>query len=251
VAGFAQGHGRKGLDLAARSRRDGDAGTDVNRSAMIIENIRTAVLDGRLKPGERINEVQLSKGLGVSRTPVRNALQTLVGEGLVTYTPNKGYSARSYEVSEIIDAFEMRALAEGLAARLAAERGLSVEDEMDIERSLTMTDAALGLSDMDEARYRYSEANTIFHSAIHRAARSRLVTDVINLCQRVPQAYTKNVMAFTIGDVSARNELHHRIYEALLARKPQEAQALMVEHVTAVRRAITRKLATGAIRQGG
>ena len=237
--------------MTTPSKNDSKAAVEVNRAAMIIEGIRTAVLDGRLEPGGRINEVQLSKSLGVSRTPVRNALQTLVGEGLITYPPNKGYSARSYEVSEIIDAFEMRALAEGLAARLAAERGLSIEDEMDIERSLRMADDALRLSDLDRARYQYSGANKIFHTAIHRAARSSLVTDVINLCQRVPQAYTKNVMAFTIADVSARNELHHRIYEALLARKPQEAQQLMVEHVTTVRRAITRELATGRIRQGG
>ena len=234
-------------DKAENGRRTADN----NRAATVTESIRTAVLDGRLKPGHRINEVQLSKSLGVSRTPVRNALQTLVGEGLITYTPNKGYSARAYEISEIIDAFEMRALAEGLAARLAAERGLSVEDEIAIEAALRQGDEALAAADIETARFGYSEANTAFHAAIHRAARSGLVKDVINLCQRVPQAYTRNVMAFSLEDVSQRNELHHRIYEALLARKPQEAQDLMVEHVTSVRRAITRELAVGGAREAG
>ncbi|MFX7849895.1 GntR family transcriptional regulator, partial [Acinetobacter baumannii] len=69
--------------------------------------------------------VHLSRTLSVSRTPLRAALQMLAGEGLLHYTPNKGFTVPEQSLSSIIDAYEMRARAEGLAARLAAERGLS------------------------------------------------------------------------------------------------------------------------------
>ncbi len=228
------------MATSSPSRTAAGAAKGRNHSARVTESVRAAVLDGALPPGSRINEVQLSRTLGVSRTPVRSALQALVGEGLVTYIPNKGYRTRVLELSEVVDAFEMRALAEGLAARLAAERGLTAEDEVAIEEALAQGDAALKNEDHEQARLQYSHANQAFHEAIHRAAKSGLVVDVINLCQRVPEALTRNVMAFSIDDVATRNALHHRIYEAILARKPREAQELMVEHVTHVRRAFTR-----------
>ena len=123
-----------------------------SHSSRVVGVVRSLVLDGVLAPGGRINEVTLSGELGVSRTPIRAALQALVGEGLVEYRHNKGYFVRQFDVSEMFDAFEIRALAEGLAARLAAERGLSPEDEIEIEHSLQMAEDALGLSDIEEAR---------------------------------------------------------------------------------------------------
>src|SRR4051812_36934219 len=80
--------------------------------------IRQLVLDGELEPNARINEVQLGDTLSISRTPLRAALQTLAGEGLLVYAANRGFTVRAYDLSEIIDAYEVRIFAEGLAARL-------------------------------------------------------------------------------------------------------------------------------------
>src|SRR5580692_4803752 len=91
----------------------------------VTESIRSALLDGNLGQG-RINEVHLASSLGVSRTPVRAALQMLAGEGLLDHAPNRGFAVRSFSLDEIGDAFEVRALNEGLACRLAAERGLTL-----------------------------------------------------------------------------------------------------------------------------
>ena len=95
------------------------------QSAWLTEHLRQTLLDGRYAPGSRLNEVHLSQQLEVSRTPVRAALHVLAGEGLVRYHANKGFVVRAFPLSEVVVAYEMRALAEGLAARLAAERGLS------------------------------------------------------------------------------------------------------------------------------
>lgn len=213
------------------------------RSTGVLRAIRSAVLDGEVLPGSRINEVKLAAALGVSRTPVRSALQVLAGEGIVEYKDNRGFFARQFDLADILDAFEMRALAEGLSARLAAERGLSTQDEIAIEESLAQGEAALQREDLSAARDAYSAANSAFHNTIQRASRSRLVMDVIALCNSVPQALSQNVMSFSIDSVRARLNQHREIYHAILSRKPREAETLMVGHILDVRRAIARDYA--------
>jgi GntR family transcriptional regulator of vanillate catabolism len=213
------------------------------RGAGVARALRTSLLDGEFEPGERLNEVQIAARYGVSRTPVRTALQQLAGEGLVEYRDNRGFFVRQFAVADVIDAFEMRALAEGLAARLAAERGLSPEDEIEIEKALEEGDAGLQLSDPAEARSAYSAANDRFHGTIQRAARSRLVADVIALCNTIPQTLSQNVMSFSVEAVQPRAHQHHEIYSAILARKPREAEELMRAHVLDVRHAVARDFA--------
>src|ERR1700726_3243337 len=81
------------------------------RAGVVIERIRQAILDGDFAPMSRLNEAHLSRRLGVSRTPVRAALQTLAGEGLLHYVANRGFVVRPVQLPEIVDAYEMRALA--------------------------------------------------------------------------------------------------------------------------------------------
>src|SRR5580692_8761631 len=114
-----------------------------NRALSVMDRVREAVLDGSVSAGERLNEVQLSKTLAVSRTPVRAALQALAGEGLLDYAPNRGFTVREFPLSAIVDAYDIRASLEGLAARFAAERGLSPEEKAVIQRSLLAGDRLL------------------------------------------------------------------------------------------------------------
>jgi GntR family transcriptional regulator of vanillate catabolism len=225
-------------------------------SGELAERIRQALLDGLLAPGSRINEVLLSRELAVSRTPLRTALQMLAGEGLLTYTPNRGFTVRAFPLSEIVDAYEMRALAEGLAARLAAERGLSAEACVQLENALTRGDEILA-SDTgpNEQRADYAEVNEVFHSVIRRAASSRLVSDVLRLCQQIPQASAHNILAFEIDDIRERHRFHHRIYDAILSREPREAETLMRQHVVSVKtsliRATSRQLSSAQSERAG
>jgi GntR family transcriptional regulator, vanillate catabolism transcriptional regulator len=214
------------------------------RSGWLLEHLRQGLLDGKFKLERRLNEVKLSKELKTSRTPIRAALQMLAGEGLLRHTPNKGFTVREFPVSEIIDAYEMRALAEGLAARLAAERGLSQEQRHMIERSLMQGDALLSTrSKLGTQRTGYAKVNTMFHTSIFDAAGSDLVKDVVRLCQRMPQASAHNVMAFEITDIRKRHEAHHRIYEAILGREAREAENLMRQHILSVKTSMIRILA--------
>ncbi len=227
------------------TERDGvDVPSIPTRSAWIVEHLRQALLDGSYPVGSRMNEVRLSQDLGVSRTPIRAAMQMLAGEGLLHYRPNKGFTVREFSVSDIVDAFEMRALAEGLAARLAAEKGLSAALRAKLERSLADGDAALAdKADPEARRAAYARINEAFHSAVHAAAGSSLVEDVVRLCQRMPQASAHNVMAFDLTDVLERHRAHHEIYDAILGREPAEAESLMRRHVLWVKKSMVRAFA--------
>src|SRR5436190_2563510 len=91
-----------------------------NASAAATELIREAILDGRLPPGQRLKEEELARELGISRTPVREALLILQAEGLVDAAPNRGAVVRSHDGDDLEDLYQLRALLEGHAARRAA-----------------------------------------------------------------------------------------------------------------------------------
>lgn len=222
------------------------------RSAWLVEHLRQSLLDGKYPLGSRLNEVHLSQQLQVSRTPIRAALHMLAGEGLLRHKANKGFTVREFPLSEIVDAYELRALAEGLAARFAAERGLSDESRQSLQRALADGDLALmRRSNRETQRTAYARINQLFHSTIHEAARSDLVTDVIRLCQRMPQASAHNVMAFDLADVRERHQAHHRIYDSILSREPRKAEELMREHVLSVKTSMVRAIARKQRRDKG
>jgi GntR family transcriptional regulator, vanillate catabolism transcriptional regulator len=234
--GFAKMDTFEPTSAPVAERSATEAMLPATRSAWLVEHLRQALLDGRYPPGSRLNEVHLSQELDVSRTPVRAALQTLAGEGLLHHQPNKGFTVREFLLTELVEAYDMRALAEGLAARLSAERGLSDETRRTIDTALSDGDRTLSSpGDLEAQRAAYAQMNQAFHGAIHAAAKSELVREVIRICQRVPQASARNVVAFDLGGIRRRHDMHHAIYHAILAREPQEAERLMREHVVSVK----------------
>lgn len=213
------------------------------RSLSVADRIRSAILSGDFAPGEKLREVHLSETLGVSRTPIRSALQALAAEGLLDYAPNRGYAVRSFQTAEIVDAYEIRAMMEALAARFAAERGLGDTERATIETALAEGDGLLAKGSLvDEDRVTYGAINFAFHDAIHAAARCRMLGEMIRLCQSVAPSSHRNVVAFEFDDVRRRHDDHHRIYDAILARDSYRAEILMREHVASVRSSLVRSM---------
>src|SRR5258708_11072920 len=93
-----------------------------SQTGRALLNLREMLLRGDFRPGDRISELPLVARLGVSRTPIRLALDRLANEGLLEIAPTGGFLAREFTLSDIWDAIEMRGVLEGTAARLAAER---------------------------------------------------------------------------------------------------------------------------------
>src|SRR3979411_3464055 len=138
-----------------------------NRALAVMDQIREAVLNGSVAAGERLNEVRLSRTLAVSRTPVRAALQALAGEGLLDYAPNRGFTVREFPLNAIVDAYDIRASLEGVAARFAAERGLSAEEKAVIQRSLLAGDRLLERGSFEAGDLTlYRDINCDFHDTL-------------------------------------------------------------------------------------
>src|SRR4029077_20450425 len=102
------------------------------------------ILRGELAPGERLGEVALAERLGVSRTPIRQALPALAREGLLAAAGRRGYVGRGFSPQDVLDAIETRGLLEGLAARRIAERGATPELVSSLRQCLSEGDAVLG-----------------------------------------------------------------------------------------------------------
>jgi len=214
-----------------------------NRALSVMELIREAILGGEVKAGERLNEVQLSKTLAVSRTPVRAALQALAGEGLLDYAPNRGFTVREFPLPAIVDAYDIRASLEGVAARFAAERGLRLEEKETIERSLAAGDRLLERGSFEAGDLTiYRGINGDFHDALLAAARNRMLGEMIRICHHVPMSSSRNIVAFEYHDVRRRHDDHHRIYEAIVAQEPWRAEMLMREHVLSIKKSLIRAL---------
>ena len=214
-----------------------------NRALSVTDQIRESILGGAMRGGERLNEVQLSKTLSVSRTPVRAALQALAGEGLLDYAPNRGFTVREFPLSFIVDAYDIRASLEGLAARFAAERGLNQDERTTIERSIAAGDSLLGRGSFEAGDLTiYRGINGDFHDTLLSAARNRMLSEMIRICHHVPVSSSRNVVAFEYHDVRRRHDDHHRIFEAVIAREPWRAEMLMREHVASIKASLVRAL---------
>jgi GntR family transcriptional regulator, vanillate catabolism transcriptional regulator len=214
-----------------------------NRALSVTDQIRESILGGAMRGGERLNEVQLSKTLSVSRTPVRAALQALAGEGLLDYAPNRGFTVREFPLSFIVDAYDIRASLEGLAARFAAERGLNKEERATIERSIAAGDRLFERGSFEAGDLTiYRGINGDFHDTLLLAARNRMLSEMIRICHHVPVSSSRNIVAFEYHDVRRRHDDHHRIFEAVAAREPWRAEMLMREHVASIKTSLVRAL---------
>src|SRR3981189_489187 len=199
-----------------------------NRALSVMDQIREAILGGSIGAGERLNEVRLSKTLAVSRTPVRAALQALAGEGLLDYAPNRGFTVREFPLDAIVDAHEIRASPEGVAARFAAERAPSPDEKATIERSLRAGDRLLERGSFEAGDLTtYRDINGDFHDTLLAAARNPMLAEMIRICHHVPVSSSRNIVAFAHREARRRHDDHHRIYEAIIDREPWRAGGLM------------------------
>jgi len=203
---------------------------------LVADGLRESILPGEIRPGERVNEAKLSARLGVSRTPTRAALHALAAEGLLDYAPNRGFTVRTYSPETIAEAYEIRAVLEGLASRLAARRPLSPDLAARFEAALAEGDAIVeGFDDTQAHREAYRSVNVAFHDAVIAAAGNQMLEDTLRLALARPATTLRNIVSFTEQHVRRRHDDHHRIHEAIRAGDGWRAELLMREHVTSVK----------------
>lgn len=192
---------------------------------LVLEAIREAIINGTLKPRERLMEIQLAEELGVSRTPIREALRKLELEGFIVMVPRKGAYVADISFKDIADVFEIRAALEALAAGLAAER--ITDDELDfMERLLVEKGEAIAEHDMGKL----VEVDTKFHEAIYKASRNERLTAIINNLREQIQRFRTTSLAYP-GRMKRSLEEHRAIVEAIQSRDVQLARQLAQEHI--------------------
>jgi GntR family transcriptional regulator of vanillate catabolism len=210
--------------------------------AALVERLRALVLAGEVAAGARMNEVHLAARLGTSRTPVREALGVLAGEGLLDHAPRRGYRVRETPPREVEDAFQTRAVLEALAARQAAEQGLGAATRAEIAAALAEGDRVLARARLTAAaRDAYRRANVRFHEAVLAASGNRLLDRMVRLSLNLPLSSLSHIPPFTADELRRRHDDHHRIFEAIEGRDAWRAELLMREHVLRVRDAAARR----------
>lgn len=192
---------------------------------VVFENLRTAILEGNLKAGQRLMEVQLAEQLGVSRTPIREAIRKLELEGLVVMLPRKGAYVANMSFKDLIDVLEIRASLEGLAASLATER-LREEDIAELERVAKEFETSVREANIDNVLKKDIE----FHEKIFLMANNKklyqLITSLWEQVHRFRVTYVSNYDA----SLSLVDE-HNRILEAIKSGDCELAKKYATEHI--------------------
>jgi len=192
---------------------------------VVYETIREAIRNGTLTPGERLMEIQLAEELGVSRTPVREAIRKLELERFVVMLPRRGTYVSNLSLKDINEVFEIRAALDGLAAGLAAER-ITEEELEQMERLLVEIADHIERHD----NQKIVEADEAFHDILYRASRNeRLVGIIYNLREQF--ARFRSVSINYPGRLQNTLEEHRQLVEAIAQRNPEAAQQKAREHI--------------------
>ena len=193
---------------------------------VVFETLRDAIRKGILKPGERLMEIHLAEQLGVSRTPVREAIRKLELEGYVIMMPRRGTYVSNLSIKDINEVFEIRTSLDSLASGLAAER-ITDEELEHLQRLLVVIGEAIKEKNMEKI----VEADTKFHDILYQASRNnRLVGIIYNLREQLTSFRAKS-MAYP-----GRLEEHRRIVDtiaqgdAVAAQKASEYHMERSEH---------------------
>jgi GntR family transcriptional regulator, vanillate catabolism transcriptional regulator len=199
--------------------------------------LREMILAGELPGGARIAELALVERIGVSRTPIRAALMRLEQEGLLDALPNGGYAVRTFSERDVADAIELRGTVEGLAARIAAERGVAPAVMQAARACLDEIDAVLQQPALDdEAFTRYVRHNQRFHLLLAEMPGSTVLARELERVVNLPFASPSGFVVVQANSPRARDMLivaqdqHRQVLDAIERREGARAEAIMREH---------------------
>lgn len=220
---------KKMLDSAGRSSQQSKA----------VMGLRSLITSGALEPDTRLSEVALAARLGISRTPMRRAMDLLVGEGLLTRLENGGCRVASFSRQDVIDSIELRGTLEGVAARMAAERGIDVQRVAEGHAILDRIDQAILSDTLDYDLYR--EGNAEFHAFIAALPKSDIIEKEIKRVSSLPLASPSAFLQIDEAHLHFTRTLirgqeqHKDIFDAILNREGARAEAVAREHARLAR----------------
>ena len=202
--------------------------------------IREAILAGRFSAGDHLKEANLVKLCGVSRTPVRSALNRLAAEDLIELHRNQGASVKAWPADDIEDLFALRTVLEGYAAARAADR-ISLKDLENIASAIDDMDELLATTRPKAQRTQeFLRLNSVVHACIWQASGSaRLQTMLSRLVEQALQ--TRTAAGFSLERMAESHHHHQELLEALKARDGVWAESIMRSHIRAAQASLAAK----------
>lgn len=193
---------------------------------LVYRELREAILSGVYRPGQMLRQEELANRLGVSRAPLREALPRLVAEGLVVRLPRRGYAVASLDPAEIAEIFELRALIEEKAARIATERR-TAEDVASL-RAIAEQMKAIQ-SDRSEDIALWSNLNFKFHDRLLASSGLEHFRRLAGSLRREADAYIRTEIGIT-GELHEAQGEHELIIDAFDAGDAERVGCLTREH---------------------
>ena len=191
----------------------------------IIMHLKQDIADGILKPGDQLEESMLSERFDVSRTPIREAIRSMVDCGLLTTRPRKGAFVRVLSAKELTDLFELAAELEAMASKLAAR-----SPTRDIVNTLEQALEQCHIAAKNDKIKEYAKANLNFHHAIHQASNNDwLVKQLENIELHIN--FYRALPYEIMGRLTKSFEEHQEIYFAIINGKTDEARTLTYDHM--------------------
>ncbi|MEK9671768.1 MAG: GntR family transcriptional regulator [Rhodospirillaceae bacterium] len=207
----------------------------VSRGEFVHARLRDAIQSGRYSPGKRIREAEVAEWLGVSRTPVREAVRRLQADGILVFEPWRGVIVAELDHQEVVELYAMRRVLEGGAARLAAQHA-SVPELAHMEECMEKASPASNNPEQ------MADANRRFHDALFQAAHNRYLLksaaalrDALSLLKGTTYAFPDRAQA--------AHEEHQALMEAIKEREPEKAERLARRHIGRAEKARLRLLA--------
>lgn len=192
---------------------------------IVFESLRRAIMEGDLKPGERLMEIQLAQRLGVSRTPVREAIRKLELEGLVIMVARKGAYVADLSLNDVLDVLEVRASLEGLGAWLAAqkmteeERILLKNKALDFERSVLAGD-----------KEKMIEADAHMHEIIFKASGNKSLQSLVDSLREQVQRFRVTYITTTQNPADIVGE-HKLLVDAIVSQDAAASREAAESHI--------------------
>ena len=194
-------------------------------SRIAYDALKKAILEGRLRPGQVYNEMALARELGISRTPVREALLELSTLGFVRFLPRRGVMVNEFTEHDIIEIFEIRKAIE----TLAIEKACSVRTQEDLARVRTLiTEQRVACENGDKLAY--MEADRMFHVLLSQLAENKRIVLIVENMREMFHAMGLSTLC-KAGRMETVIKEHQLIYEAIVLRQPHKAKVAMCSHL--------------------
>jgi GntR family transcriptional regulator of vanillate catabolism len=202
-----------------------------------VLGLRGLIIEGALQPGARVLEQMLVDRLGVSRTPARVAMLRVCEEGLLEELPSGGYAVARFSEDDVFDAIAIRGNLEGMAARLAAERGVSPNLMSKMHRCVQELDGVIVRLETSSDLTDYVRLNDRFHDLLYEAAQSPMLKRSLERLVVLPFAAPNAFVSVTQSDSAAvrsvlvvSQEQHRSIVDAIERREGTRAESITIEH---------------------